>query len=64
MILDHMLHFWFLAKLNSCLEEMRSILEETSEMVLVEAAISAQFNPEKALNAVLNKQGKAMHLQH
>ncbi|GFR80808.1 HBS1-like protein [Elysia marginata] len=46
------------AKLNSCLEEARSILGESfPEPVLVEVIIENQFNLETAVNQLLTQQG-------
>ena len=46
------------AQLNSCLEEMRNILgDSTPEHVLVDAIVTANFDYEKALNQVLGQQG-------
>ena len=47
---------YFAAQLNSCLEEMRNILGESSpECVLVQAAVACSFDPEKAVNSILDK---------
>ena len=47
-----------LAKLNSCLEELRSIVGETTpEQQLIGACISCNYDVEKVINMVLNKQG-------
>ena len=47
------------AQLNSCLEELRNILgDSTPEHVLIDAIMKNNFEFEKALNSVLNTQGK------
>jgi hypothetical protein len=52
------LKYLSLARLNSCLEEMRNILGDTTpEHILIEAALRADFNSERALNDVLSSQG-------
>lgn len=44
--------------LNSCLDQMRSVLGDfNTEHVLIDAAIEAGFDSEKALNLVLNSAG-------
>ena len=46
------------AQLNSCLEELRNILgDSTPEHVLIDAIMKNNFEFEKALNSVLNTQG-------
>ena len=46
-------------QLNSCLEELRNILgDSTPEHVLVDAVIKENFDLEKALNSILNTAGK------
>ncbi|ELT90052.1 hypothetical protein CAPTEDRAFT_178027 [Capitella teleta] len=45
------------ARLNSCLEEMRNIVGETTpEHLMIDAVLRSDFNYEKALNDVLNSQ--------
>ena len=47
------------ARLNSCLEEMRNILgESVPEHIMIDAVIRHNFEHDKALNDVLNQQGK------
>ena len=53
-----MLTLFFTAKLNSCLEEMRSILgESVTESTMVEAVIRNKFSLEHSLNELLAEQG-------
>ena len=46
------------AQLNSCLEEMRNIIgDSTPEHIMIDAIIKTDFDYEKALNHVLVQQG-------
>ena len=45
-------------RLNSCLEELRNILgDSTPEYVMVDAVIKQNFDFEKSLNSILNTAG-------
>ena len=46
-------------RLNSCLEELRNILgDSTPEHVMVDAVLKQNFDFQKSLNAILNTAGK------
>ncbi len=45
-------------RLNSCLEELRNVLgDSTPEHIMIEAVIEQNFNFEKSLNSILNTSG-------
>ena len=47
------------AKLNSCLEQIRSVLgDSTPDHMLIDAVLKQGFNHEKALDAILSQQGR------
>ncbi len=50
-----------LARLNSCLDELRNILgESTPEHIMVDMVVKNNFNYEKALSAILAIQGEKL----
>ena len=56
--MQSVLSLFISARLNSCLEEMRNIIGETmSERTMTDAIIDCNYNHEKALSYLLDRQG-------